>query len=573
MSKINLKGNPFYLKDEDLKWVNETLTSMTLEEKIGQLFCPIGLSPNIEDYKMMLDQIGPGGIMFRPGPSKEVQAMHRFLQENSKIPMLIAANLEAGGNGSAADGTSFGPALQVAATDDVEAAYKLGLISGKEGRAVGCNWAFAPVIDIDYNFFNPITNTRTFGSDPDRVMKMGKAYMNGAQEAGLAVSIKHWPGDGVDGRDQHLVTSINSLSVEDWDKTYGKIYKELIDHGARTVMAAHIMLPEYSRKLVPGISDADIMPATLAPEILNELLREKLGFNGLIVTDASSMAGFTVVMERRKAVPYSIAAGNDMFLFNKSLPEDYTYMMEGIKEGVITPDRLDEAVLRILALKASLKLHIQQKEGTLVPKESYLEIVGCPEHITAAKQCADDSVTLVKDTQNLLPIDAKKHKRVILFPLGDEPGFFSAPGSTGKHQTFIGLLEAEGFEVSVFDRKNVDFGQLIGSVEDYLEKYDIAIYFANIATASNQTTTRVTWALPMGADIPWFNEEKSLPSLFISFANPYHLYDLPRIKTFINAYSANSIVLEAVIEKIMGRSTFKGINPVDPFCGLWDARL
>jgi beta-N-acetylhexosaminidase len=285
------------------------------------------------------------------------------------------------------------------------------------------------------------------------------------------------------------------------------------------------------------------------------------------------MAGFTVMMERRKAVPYAIAAGNDMFLFNKDIDEDYQYMLKGIKEGIITAERLDEAVTRILALKASLGLHRKKEEGSLIPDKSSMEVIGCAEHISLARDCADRSVTLVKDTQSLLPISPAKHKRILLFPLGDEPGYFAPGGAKGKHGEFKKLLENEGFEVEVFDKEKEGIEYLFESVDSFVPKYDLALYFANIATASNQTVTRITWAMPRGIDIPWFIEEKKLPSMFISFANPYHLYDLPRIKTFINAYNPSDAVLEAVIDKIMGRSEFKGINPVDPFCGLWDAKL
>jgi beta-N-acetylhexosaminidase len=573
MKLSDLRGKPFFLDDEDITWVTNTLASLTLEEKVGQLFCPLGRFSDIEIYSKMLEEIAPGGIMFRPGPSKEARERNAFLQTRAKVPMLIAANLEAGGNGLISEGTNYGSPMQVAATDDDQCAYTLGRICGIEGGAVGCNWAFAPIIDIDNNCFNPITNTRTFGSDMQRVLKMGKAYMQGIQETGMAVSIKHFPGDGVDDRDQHLVTSINSLSTDQWDKTYGMLYKEMIESGAQTVMVGHIMLPEYSRKLRPDIKDAEIMPASLAPELLKDLLRDKLGFSGLVVTDSTSMAGFTTMMERRKAVPFAIAAGNDMFLFNKDIKEDFSYMLEGIKTGIITAERLSEAVTRILALKASLGLHKKQAEGTLVPNDSQLEKIGCSAHRKEAIDCADRSVTLVKDTQSLLPIDPVNHKRILLFPLGDESGYFSAPGTSGKHQEFKRLLEQEGFEVTVFDKKNESLEYLFEPVESFIPKYDLALYFANISTASNQTVTRITWAMPRGIDIPWFIEEKRLPSLFVSFANPYHLYDLPRIKTFINAYNSSSFVLEAVIEKLLGRSEFKGINPVDPFCGLWDARL
>lgn len=567
---IDLKAKPFYLKDEDIKWVEETLSSMDLKEKVGQLFCPIGMSDKKEELKELLENFKPGGIMYRPSEGKVMQETHRFLQENSNIPLLISANLEAGGNGIAADGTYFGKQLQVAATDDENMAYKLGVVAGREGRAVGCNWAFAPVVDIDMNFRNPITNVRTYGSNPDRVLRMAREYMKGINEQGGAVSIKHFPGDGVDERDQHLLTSVNTLPVEEWDRTFGKIYRGLIEAGAQTVMAGHIALPNYSKHLDPSLREEEIMPATLAPEILNGLLREELCFNGLIVTDATPMLGFTAAEKREVAVPKTIASGCDMFLFNKNVAEDYKFMMQGIEKGMLTLERVDEAVTRILALKASIGLHKQQVQGTLVPGEEALVLLKCEEHETWARECADKSVTLVKDTQKLLPITPEKYKRIRLFVLGDsEVGFKEGTPVT---ETIKAALEKEGFEISLYNTKNLNFGEIFGgSVESLKEKFDLALYVANIETASNQTTLRINRMQPMAANGPWFARE--IPTAFISVANPYHLLDVPMIKTYINAYSSSEYVVEAVIEKITGRSGFKGINPVDPFCGRWDTKF
>jgi beta-N-acetylhexosaminidase len=567
---INLKAKPFYLKAEDIKWIEETLSSMDLKEKVGQLFCPIGMSDKKEELKEFIENFKPGGIMYRPSEGKVMQETHRFLQENSNIPLLISANLEAGGNGIAADGTYFGKQLQVAATDDENMAYKLGVVAGREGRAVGCNWAFAPVVDIDMNFRNPITNVRTYGSDSDRVLRMAREYMKGINEQGVAVSIKHFPGDGVDERDHHLLTSVNTLSVEEWDRTFGKVYRGLIEDGAQTVMAGHIALPNYSKQLDPSLRDEEIMPATLAPEILNGLLREELGFNGLIVTDATPMLGFTAAEKREIAVPKSIASGCDMFLFNKNIAEDYIFMMQGIEKGILTLERVDEAVTRILALKASMGLHKQQVQDTLVPGEEALTLLKCEEHEVWARECADKSVTLVKDTQKLLPITPKKYKRVRLYVLGDsEGGFKEGAPVTESIKT---ALEKEGFEVSLYDTKNLNFGEIFGgSVESLKEKFDLALYVANVETASNQTTVRINWVQPMAANGPWFAKE--IPTAFISVANPYHLIDVPMVKTYINAYSSSEYVVEAVVEKITGRSEFEGINPVDPFCGRWDTKF
>ena len=574
MIKLNanlahLKNKPFFLSDKDIEWVEETLQSMSLHEKVGQLFCPIGGSDNKQDLEAFIAEFHPGGIMYRPDPGAKIRGTHRLLQELSPVPLLISANLEAGGNGIATDGTYFGKQMQVAATENEEMAYNLGLVAGREGRAVGCNWAFAPIVDIDMNYRNPITNVRTFGSDPIKVAQMSKAFMKGIHESGLATAVKHFPGDGVDDRDQHLLSSVNTLSTEEWDQTFGMVYQEMIDSGTKSIMAGHIMLPEYSRKLRPGIEDEQIMPATLAPELLIGLLREKLGFNGLIVTDATPMLGFTASERREIAVPKAIASGCDMFLFNRNIKEDYEFMLKGIETGILTVERVDEAVTRVLALKASLGLHVQKEIGTLVPGEAELSVLQCEEHKIWARECADQSVTLVKDKQKLLPISADKYKRVRLYVLGDQEGGLKEGGSVT--QPFMNSLENAGFQVELYNDKQVHFPELFMSVNDFKEKYDLIIYVANLETASNQTTVRINWQQPLNANAPWF--VKDIPTLFISVANPYHLQDVPMVKTYINAYSSNEFVVEAIVDKILGKSEFKGKSPVDPFCGKWDTRF
>ena len=212
---INLKSKPFLLGDEDISWVKETLKNMNLKEKIGQLFCPVGSTDNEAELKAFLKEFNPGGMMYRPAKGEDIRRTHEILQSNSKIPLLLGANLESGGNGIATDGTYYGKQMQVAATNDNKMAYKLGVVCGKEANSVGCNWAFAPIVDIDMNFRNPITNVRTFGSNENRVLDMAKEYIKGINENGVIAAIKHFPGDGVDERDQHLLSSVNSLNTED----------------------------------------------------------------------------------------------------------------------------------------------------------------------------------------------------------------------------------------------------------------------------------------------------------------------------------------------------------------------
>lgn len=587
MSNINLKAKPFYLSDEDIKWVEDTKAAMSFDEKVGQLFVPLGLTDDEGYLHHLLDDCHIGGIMYRTGPKADTRATHEKLQSMSKLPLLIAANTEAGGDGLCMEGTTFGKPMAVAATDDPENAYKMGYVACKEGAAAGLNWSFAPIIDIDKEFHNPITNVRTFGSNPQRVRDMGSAYLRGAKENNVAVSIKHFPGDGVDERDQHILTSVNSLTAKEWDETYGFVYKSLIDEGAQTVMVGHIAQPSYVEKINPDATPKEkYLPASVSKELLSGLLREILGFNGVISTDSSCMVGYTTAMKRQDAVVQSIANGCDIILFNKDLDEDIAFVKAGIADGRITEERLDDALTRILGLKASLKLHEKKANGTLVPSEEALSVVGCDEHKEWAKDVADKAVTLVKDTQNLLPISPEKYKRVYINVIQRKLADTTSP----IVQQWKELFEAEGFEVTVRDRsvtielenfaginmtpaKGELMGELYRPIGEFTPTKDLYVYILNIENASNNTTARLDWNVifGLGDDAPWFTEE--IPALFISTANPYHLFDAPMAKTLVNSYNNNPILNAAVMDKIMGRSEFKGQSPVDPFCGLEQLKL
>lgn len=561
---IRYKENPFYLTDEQVQWVENTYDSMSLEEKIGQLFCPIVFTKEEKELKELVETKHIGGMLYREGPGEELRQSHKILQDASKIPLLTASNLEYGGNGSAIEGTYYGREMLAAATGDVERAYQLGKVSCSEGAAVGVNWSFAPVVDLDLNYHNPITNVRTFGSNLQTVIDMGKAYIRGAKEEGVATSVKHFPGDGVDERDQHLVTSVNALSCKEWNESYGKIYKEMIEAGTLTVMAAHIALPAYEEYFDQKPCER-ILPATLSENLLKKLLREQLEFNGLIVTDATPMVGFCSAMDRATAVPLSIENGCDMFLFNRNMEEDFRLMREGYEKGILSDARLEEAVKRILATKAAMHLPEKQEKGQLVPDASALDILNCETYDRWAKECADEGVTLVKDIQKLLPIDPKKHKRVLLELMGD------FPSNKRVCESFVRELEARGFEVTVYEPEG--FEVMEDSVESFKSRYDLIFYVGNIETASNKTVSRLNWhtMFGLGNNMPWMVHE--MPALFVSVGNPYHLLDAPMIKTFVNGYCNSEYVIHAVVEKLCGDSEFKGKSPIDPFCGKPDLKL
>lgn len=535
---MDLKRKPFYLDDTAIEWVNNTLNGLTEDEKIGQLFFPIGFSTE-KEYLNHLRSLGIGGLFFRPGVAEEVQQTYEYMQRASKVPLLTAANLEDGGNGSSLEGTAFGNQMAVAATNQTSDAYTLGKIASSEGKAVGVNFGFSPVVDLDLNFRNPITNVRTYGSDVERVIKNAKEYIQAFHDNGIMTSIKHFPGDGVDERDQHLLTSINSLSVDNWKKTFGKVYQELIDFGSKAVMVGHIAFPAYS---------GDEMPATLSPQLLQDLLRNELGFNGLTITDATPMVGFCSAMKRSEAVPYTIQAGCDMLLFNRVLEEDIQYMKDGLSKGILTKERLDEAVTRILATKASLGLHQTINHGTAKFEDFREEQL----------DLADRSITLVKDTQNMLPLSVEKHKRVLLQLLG------SFDSNERVLEKVKAELEKRDFEITVYEPETNFFD--LGTVTSFSNDYDAVLYVANIQNASNQTVTRVHWhtLFGLGNNLPWFTKE--VPTMLLSFGNPYHLYDLPMVDTVINAYCNYDHFIEMAIKKVTGESSFKGVSPVNPFC-------
>jgi len=562
-----IRKKPFYLDDAGVDWVKDALSKMTLEEKVGQLFLLCATEGTREEFDHMFSVMQPCGVMYRLFDIERAVEATAYLKQQSKIPMLIASNLEKGGNGIVTEGTMLGSPMAIAATGDVEMARKLGRLCGREGAAVGANWAFAPIIDIDYNFRNPITNTRTFGSNPDTVRDFGVAYVEEVQKCGLAASIKHFPGDGCDERDQHLVTSINDMDCEEWDRTFGEVYRACIEAGAMTVMVGHIMQPAWTKRINPDIADEDILPASLSEELKIGLLRNHLGFNGLIVTDATVMAGFTIAMPRYKAVPHAIASGADIFLFSRNIEEDFTYMMDGVKSGIISPERLEEALVRILALKAALRLHEDRPLPTL---ESARAIIGCEEHRAWAKECADKSVTLVKEQPGVLPITPQRYPRILYCPIEGEAGYVYT-AKAGVCDEFKKRLEDKGFKVTTFVPSKTNENKVTPH-SYYRENFDLVIYCANLATKSNQTTVRIEWQQPMGANCPHYLNE--IPTVFVSVENPYHLLDVPRIKTFINAYCSLPVVLDAIIDKLMqGSSAFKGKSPVDPFCGKWDTRL
>lgn len=584
---VDLKAKPYNLNQEAIQWVEDTISSMTLEEKIGQLFVNMGSSRDEEYLKEVVSKYKFGAVRYNPGTAAEVYEQNRILQENSKIPLLIAANTEAGGNGACTDGTEIGLEVKVGATNDPRYAYEMGRVSGIEAAAVGCNWSFAPIVDINRNWRNPIISSRTFGENEDKVLACSKEYMRGFMESNMVCAMKHFPGDGIDERDQHLSNSVNSYSCEEWDKTFGKVYSGMIEAGIHSVMAGHIMMPAYQKYFNPDMKEEETMPATLSKELLTDLLKGKLNFNGLIVTDASHMVGMTAMMKRRDILPESIAAGCDLFLFYNDPEEDLEYMMEGYKKGIITEERLQDALMRILGIKAYLGLHKKAKTE-IVPSREGLSVIGSEEFKNIAKEVSDKAITLVKNNENLFPISVNKFKRILLVPheTKNPMPFHKAEANKKSSCEYLkDKLEAEGFEVEIYESimdkiaklppeeaakqmTNMYAGK--APITSITDKYDLIIQVAFVMNMFG-TVQRIGWKMSKGTpDIPWYVHE--VPTIFISLSCPFHLADVPQVKTYINTYDKNEHTLDALVEKLVGRSEFVGVDPVDSFCGFPDTR-
>ncbi|MFJ4264001.1 gluconokinase, GntK/IdnK-type [Paenarthrobacter nicotinovorans] len=577
---VDLKAAPFTLDDSAVEWVESTIASMTLEEKIGQLFINHNNDYSPEYLDNVLENFHVGGMRYRPGPSAAVQEHIRYAQSKTRIPLLVASNPEMGGAGSCDDGTFVSTHLQAGSHPDKSIARRMGQVAGVETAALGCNWAFAPIVDIHYNWRNTVISTRAFGNNPEIVVERAKEYFDGINESPTVCAMKHFPGDGVDERDQHVVTSYNTLAYEEWDQSYGHVYREMIGHGVQSIMVGHIGAPEVSRHFRPGLADSDIRPATLAPELLQDLLRGELGFNGLVLTDASLMVGLTQAMKRRDLVPATIAAGCDMFLFFRNPEEDFQFMMDGYKSGVISDIRLEDALRRILGLKASLGLHTASRES-LVPAPDALAVIGSEAHRAIAAEIADKTVTLVKDTAGNLPITPTTHKRIRLYGISGGADFTRAD-PLAYLDTVREELEAAGFEVHVFKtaeqreaagEAGMNFMRVLSeeATADYAGRYDAAFVFANVKGFAQEAAIRIKWSSPMAAEIPWYATE--VPTVFVSLNQPNHLIDVPMVNTAIHAHAGTREAIRATVRKIQGKSEFQGTFNQNVFCDSFDTRL
>ena len=587
---VDLKSRPYYLSEEDCQWVKDTIANMSPEEKVGQLFFQLTASHDEEYLKELMEKYHLGGCRYNPAPGKAIQEQNRILQKYAKVPVFIACNTEAGGDGACADGTHIGAGVKIAATDKEEYAFALGKMANEQAAAIGCNMAFAPVADILYNWENTEIVTRAFGGDAERVATMSKAYLNGAHTIpGFACAAKHFPGNGQDFRDAHIANNVNYFDVEKWDETYGHVYRTLIENDLDAIMGGHIMLPSYAKAINPELKDEDMMPATLSPEIMTGLLRDRLGFNGMVVTDASHMEAMTDRMKRSEMLPASINAGCDMFLFFNDPEEDFATMLGAYKTGIISEERMTEALTRILGLKAHLGLNKKSKEELVPQPETVEEVLQREEYKAMQKSISEDCITLVKyKDKDVLPMTPDRYKRIMIVHIKGAENSMSAlmkmlgGGKGNPAEALKEKLCAKGFDAFIYEspldvmKKQIEAG----------EKPDLNIYFAGknaiadfvsdmdlVITLCDVPNGRPSFGMSKGGgEIPWYVFE--VPVVVVGCGQPTMLADIPQARTYINTYDSKDTTLDALVENLMnGEEAFKGTDPIDSFCGLFDAKL
>ncbi|PTY07942.1 glycoside hydrolase [Opitutaceae bacterium EW11] len=533
-----LASAPFHLAQHAVRWVEATRGGLTLEQKLAQLIVVQSIDSSRENLERFA-ALGIGGLFCRAGgPIHSLRTAIGHLQSHSRVPALICGDLELGAEGAIGGiGTVFPNQMTVAATGDTRWAERMARIAAREGRAAGFNCSFSPVSDLALNHRNALVSTRSFGDNAVTVAPFVAAYIRALQRGGVAACVKHWPGDGWDDRNQHFVTTRNGLSLAQWEATYGHVYRSAIRAGTLAVMSAHVSLPAFR-----GAGEA---PASLSAALNVRLLRERLGFRGVIFSDASTMGGVTSLAPRPKFVPQIVANGCDLLLFSNDPELDLHYLREAVRDGRLAIARVDEAVTRILALKAALGLWRTHDLSPAVPANVRHR------HEQWARDCARHAVTLVKDEQRLLPFSPRRHRRVLL--IQEWSHHIPKPNAYAPELELERRLVAKGFRVERF----------APDTDVHRDYYDVVIYAIAEEASKVRASMELRWldlqgGFPRAMDRYWHD----VPTVFISFGSPFHLRDVPACPTFINAYSLAPVVQDAVVQALVGAIPFRGRSPV-----------
>jgi beta-N-acetylhexosaminidase len=539
-------------------WTERTLERLSLRQKVGQMIMPWMLgdfapegSASFDRILRMVDDDEIGGIIASVGTPVEVAAKLNVLQRRSNLPLLVAADLETGagmrlrgavhlpGGTDLGGATDFPPLMAVGATGDRFWAYEMGRITAIEARAVGIHVPFAPVLDVNNNPDNPIINTRSFGEDPRMVGAMGACFVRGMQEYGAVATGKHFPGHGDTDVDSHLALPIIRVGLERMQGLELVPFRRAIQAGMGAVMTAHIALPELD-----GLGTT---PATLAPEILTALLREELGFRGLIFTDAMDMFAIDRMFSRAEAAVRAVEAGADVILMPPTPDAAIRGIMNAVMEGRISEDRIDESVRRILRMKAEMGLH---RERT-VDLEQIHRKVGLSTHTEVAREIAERSITLLRNERNLLPLRGTPTANVLSITHRRRNDLLAGRFlNQGLRQSYRRLQTAEVGPDTHAD----EYTRLLAQAR----RMDLVVVSLHITWGSYEGSVAAPEEL---VDFLQELSRSGVPHVVVSFGSPYLLREFPEVQSYLLAWGGSAASQRAVAQALLGNVPIRGRTP------------
>ncbi|WP_157213419.1 glycoside hydrolase family 3 protein [Paenibacillus senegalensis] len=382
----------------------QLVNSLDFRGLLNQVICPA--YARIQQEKQEAENFG--AVFFHPMEVSELRIAIRRFQEAAGISPLIVSDLECGPGNMIQGAARFPYMMGLSQTNSPELAYEAGKIAAQEAGELGYNWTFSPVVDLAADPDSPVVSMRSPGQDPEHVIKMAGAYMQGLQDHGMIATIKHFPGDGHSSLDHHLTTSVNPLTQREWWKGPGRVFQALIDDGAMAVMPGHIALPAFDVPDENGLYP----PAALSKRLLVDLLRTKMGFEGLIVSDAIEMGGAVGYMNYYDACAAALENGCDLLLFPRVNERFYTEMECRMESGKLSLQTLRDRAGRILSLKEQLGL-FGQKEASQAVENTQNPAISKEHNVRVAERIARESITLVRDRKGLVPFPIKPETRVL----------------------------------------------------------------------------------------------------------------------------------------------------------------
>jgi len=550
-------------------WADSVLSTLTLEEKAGQLLMPWMLgdfapegSASQERISEMVEDMKVGGVIISVGSPTEVAVKLNGLQATAKVPLLVAADLETGagfrfrgavylpGPISLGGATEFPSLMALGATGDEDLAQEMGRVTGLEARALGVHVPFAPVLDVNNNPDNPIINVRSFGEDPEEVARLGAAFVRGVQGAGAIATGKHFPGHGDTETDSHLDLPVINVSRERLDRVELPPFQAAIDEGIGGIMTAHLFLP--------ALTGGNGVPTTLSPEVLTGLLREEMGFDGLIFTDAMDMYSIDRKFRRGEAAVMALEAGADILLMPPSPEAAREGIVSAVLKGRLSEDRLDASVLRVLKAKEEMGLH--QDRG--VPVEEVARRVGIQAHEEVAQEVADRSLTLLRNEKNLLPLLGTRSARVLSVAFRGSTDLMAGRVLNSRLRSRYPRLATANLDrdtpADVYDglMRRARSSNLV-----------VVSLFVTIVSYSGRV------AIPdETAEFIQDLAREGISHIVISFGNPYLLADFPDAQAYLLAWSGADVSQRAAARALFGEIEIQGRTPtrIPPFFEIGD---